>query len=373
MKLNKKHFIFSIFLFIMGLAFFIINGGRPITNINIKNKETAKKKLVIEDFKVPKLELELVSNDIYSMKIPKGWIIEITGEYESFGFHLYDPNNLGLHIYYYGNFSPFLKSNEAKELWNYYISTSGFADSKYLADAYVIETPNIESVYALFDKFTKYAKQYGVNHNFPYLGKYNLIERLNYETPMNSVAEDEAILRLELKQQNIDCQALVAGTIVNVIKYNANGIDTGYYTVYALSGFIAPFDDFKYYEEVLRESLSSFKFNEKYVEQGVQLIEWKTEEALKLGKTLSEISDSYNQAWWDRQKTHDVLSEKRSDSNLGYDRVYDTETGATYKMELGLYDEYKNSLEEYSNSKLELVPDNEYDLYLQPISGYILK
>ncbi len=95
--------------------------------------------------------------------------------------------------------------------------------------------------------------------------------------------------------------------------------------------------------------------------------------ALQVGRTLSEAADSYNEAWSNRQRVNDALSQKRSDATMGYDRLYDTETGEVYRAELGFYDQYDTHREEFENIDLQPVPDDDYDLYEKEIKGYIYK
>lgn len=369
MKISKK-----LIIIISLIVVITIVAGVIIYSLVTKDSIAIFKKAVaIKEATTLALKLSEVSNEVYSMKIPEGWKMETTGEYETFGFRLYDPNNTARQIFYYGKFSPFLKSNEEKQFWINYIANGGYSTSKYLADAYVLNPVNIETFYSTFDNFVAYAKDYGIVHNFPVLGKYNLVERLSYSTPMANVAKDEAILRISLEQNNIPCEALLAGSVVDAMSYYAGGIDAGYYTVYMVSGIIAPSDEFILLEKTLTESLGSFSFTKDYIDAGVAQNKWETEKALEIGKMLSEANDSYNNAWYERQKSYDALSQKRSDSNLGYDRLYDKVTGDTYKAELGFYDEYKTNKEEYSNPNLELVPDSDYELYGRPISGYISK
>ena len=70
------------------------------------------------------------------------------------------------------------------------------------------------------------------------------------------------------------------------------------------------------------------------------------------------IMDSYNR----RNATYDVLSQKRSDATLGYERVQDTETGEYYRAENGFTDWYKGT---------RYRPAPEKAAYLTPVSGYI--
>ena len=150
-------------------------------------------------------------------------------------------------------------------------------------------------------------------------------------------------------------------------------VDAGYYAVYYITGISAPADEFYTLQETLSQSLSSFQYSQSYIDNGVQQIDEGTKQALEIGKMLSQAADSNNQAWHDRQRPIDALSKKRSDAKLGYDRLYDTETGETYRAELGFYDDYDIHREEYSNPNLQLVPDDGYSLYEKGVSGYIYK
>ena len=159
--------------------------------------------------------------------------------------------------------------------------------------------------------------------------------------------------------------------MVDSLSYPANGVDAGYYTVYVITGVTAPADEFAGLQPILSSALASFRFTDSYIRQGVSQINWETEQAQAIGKTLSEAADSYNDAWHQRNKVNDALSQKRSDATLGYETLKDPVTGETYKADAGFYDEYAKNKDDWSNPNLELVKDNDYDAYSQPVSGYI--
>ena len=68
-------------------------------------------------------------------------------------------------------------------------------------------------------------------------------------------------------------------------------------------------------------------------------------------------------SWEKRNNSYDIISQKQSDATLGYERVYDTETGDVYKAYNGFTDEYKGN-------RYQAVTD---DMYTKTISGYIEK
>ena len=320
-----------------------------------------------------KLKLEEHDGGFFTIKLPENWVIETTGQYETFGFRAHDPDSPGRQIYFYGKMDPFLKSIEAKDFWKSYIATGGYGDAQLYADAPVLSPPTIEKFYSLFGEFTALAAQYGINHNFPQLGDLEVLESMPQNSPLGGPAVDDTILRGHFTHDGVPCEGLFAGSIYDYLSYDALGVDAGHYVVYVVTGISAPADEFIHLQETLAESLGSFQFAQSYIDQGVAKIEWEAQKALEIGKTLSESADSYNQAWHDRQPAKDTVGQKDSDKTLGYDRLYDTETGETYRAELGWYDGYNTNREKYNNPNLELVPGDGYELYNKEVSGYIRK
>ena len=88
-----------------------------------------------------------------------------------------------------------------------------------------------------------------------------------------------------------------------------------------------------------------------------------TQQALALNASIQKSFDSYMSAWESRQKSYDIMSQKQSDATLGYERVYDTDTGDIYKAYNGFTDDYK--CERYKS-----ITDN---MYTEKTSGYIEK
>ena len=57
------------------------------------------------------------------------------------------------------------------------------------------------------------------------------------------------------------------------------------------------------------------------------------------------------------------MSQKQSDATLGYERVYDTETGEIYKA-------YNGFTDDYDGERYKSITDN---MYTKKTSGYIEK
>ena len=75
------------------------------------------------------------------------------------------------------------------------------------------------------------------------------------------------------------------------------------------------------------------------------------------------MSDMIMDSWEKRNNSYDIISQKQSDATLGYERVYDTETGDIYKA-------YNGFTDDYTGDRYKAITDN---MYTSPISGYIEK
>ena len=85
--------------------------------------------------------------------------------------------------------------------------------------------------------------------------------------------------------------------------------------------------------------------------------------AMAIQKICNQTSDIITSGWNERQKTYDILSQKRSDATMGYERVRDTDTGEIYKATVGFTDHDWHG-------KYEPITDEMYNL---PTAGYIEK
>lgn len=329
--------------------------------------------LNLEPAESVQLELVEYNGGFFTMKVPVNWTLETTGEYENFGFRLHDPACPAKQIFFYGNMKPFLKSEEAKRAWRSYLAGGGYAEAQLYADAPVLSPATTAQFFTIFDEFTALASRYGIAHNFPSFVNLEIVEQAPRCSPIASASLDDSILRGLFIHDQIPCEGLLAASVFELMTSYMGTVDAGYHGVYIVTGISAPADEFYLLEETLAESLASFQFDEDYVHQGVARKEWETKAALEVGKTLSEAAASYNQAWHERQRVYDALSQKRSDTTLGYDRLYDAETKTIYRAELGFYDEYEIDREKFANPNLYPVPDDNYDLYEKAISGYIYK
>jgi hypothetical protein len=91
---------------------------------------------------------------------------------------------------------------------------------------------------------------------------------------------------------------------------------------------------------------------------------------MKAGQTLREASVIITDGWNARNKTLDIVAQKRSDATLGYERVYDPGTGDVYRVENGFIDTYEADRSAYDMTGLRALPPDDYRLWTAtPLDG----
>lgn len=212
------------------------------------------------------------------------------------------------------NMKYFLKSDAGKDAWATYLMYGGYGDAQIFADALVLAPATTEQFFYTFNDYTSYAAKYGVVHNFPIFDELEIMESTPRNSPITANCVDDSVVRTLFTQNDIPCEGLFAAGVADAMTSYMYNVDAGYYVVYFITGISAPADEFYLLQDALSESLSSFQYAESYIQQGVQRIDEGTQLALEIGKMLSQAADANNQAWHNRQRPIDALSQKRSDA-----------------------------------------------------------
>ena len=156
---------------------------------------------------------------------------------------------------------------------------------------------------------------------------------------------------------------MFSASVVNFGDNYMNGIDTTYYMVYNIMSITSEKDKFIDYKDLLLESINSIEFTDAYVKKTIDDGNAQTKQALELNRQIQQAFDSYMSAWENRSKTYDIMSQKQSDATLGYERVYDTDTGEIYKA-------YNGFTDDYDGQKYKSISE---EMYTEKTSGYIEK
>lgn len=328
------------------------------TNTN-KTTTSSKEKINIKAAEYTTIQYETFSNNDISMKIPKGWKVEYFSGSIS-GIRAYNPQNDLYNIYYFIEISGFNKSTEVQQFYQNKTAVwkNGFEKFPVLNPA----TP--ENYYKKWTTIMSFLKNTVGNINVPYFYNFKVIEQYALNSQIKASLGNkatEAVLRASFtdSMEKKSGEGLFSTCIVDVAP-NDKYFPLGSYNV---MGITAPEEELINWESILTKCLSSITYSDSFTQSQINISNNTTSLTLSANKEISNAFNSYCNAWNNRQTSYDVTRQKYSDSTLGYERVYNTETGAIYKA----YNGFTNS---YSGNIYKTVTD---DMYSKAISGYIEK
>ena len=372
MNENKKSKIWMI-IALIAIVIIVILGVMLLNNNKKESDEVGKteKSATKEDVKIvaneaSKLTLEEYKTDNFTMKKPTGWTVETGGTGIFYAIRVYDPQNTNNQVYLMLKVQPLLKNTSAKTSWqNYYSMSGNNSQYKLFADAVVLDNPTTEGFYKKFDEISTYLSSLEPTLStmkFPKFSNFTKIEEFESSASMKSVALDSKVLRGTFTGENSkEGEGLFMASVVNFGNQYQGGVDMGYYMIYDIMSITSAKDEFIDYKDILLESVNSIEFTDSYVKQTIDDSNAQTQKALELNASMQKAFDSYMSAWENRQKSYDIMSQKQSDATLGYERVYDTDTGEIYKA-------YNGFTDDYTGERYQTITDN---MYTEKTSGYI--
>ncbi|MBR2833681.1 MAG: hypothetical protein IKE75_04580 [Bacilli bacterium] len=367
---NNKNYKFKAMLMsviIGGLMFGFIFGSL-FSNINTNNKKTlknifkTKEKVNIVKNEASTITYETFDNGLISLKIPKDWKVETPNlDYIHYSFKVYNPKNPNYMFLFSMKLEGFNKTQNAKDWQNKYYPNVVFAKLP------VIDPQTTEAFYKIWNETADFVNTENVKSEyFPKFNDFTIIENLG----ANSIGGD--ILRATYTNNNIKNQGLFTASVKEIGTYYVNSnvfnlfsekIDVSPLNVYNIIFMTAPDNEFNDWNQVLDNCLSTLKFSDTFVngfnqEEASIMSNFKANQAI-----YDSISDGIMDSWEKRNNSYDIISQKQSDATLGYERVYDTDTGEIYKA-------YNGFMDDYSGTKYKTITD---DMYTKKTSGYIEK
>lgn len=297
----------------------------------------------------------------FSIEIPKGWQLTTAGECASFAFVAHDPQDLARQILYFGEVGPVYMNAEQKQLDLQYMNMGGYPVTW-------IEMPVVQPLTpeTFLEHFQDIANTQIARNFMPSCPEFQNLQSIAITLqPCLITGGSTALVRALFTQDGEVAEGLFLLTVAPVIGYTGNPGGSIAYG-FSLTGITAPKDEFKQLENMLVRCLESFTISNSYVNQCLQQQAEAYRGIFKAGRTLSETSDIIMQGWENRNRSEDILAEKRSDAILGTERLYDPETGDVYEFENGFFDRYDLERNSYEMNNLELLPDGDYDLWMKP-------
>ena len=293
------------------------------------------------------MKFQNYDNGLFSMKIPQGWKVRIGApDHTHYTFMAYNPNNTDYKIFFnmknwriYEN-----PKNENFSLKDY--------PSAQMAKLPAIEPQTTKAFYKVFTNAYNLSQSV-LSFKVPVIKNLKAIE-----TPLGLNATGGKIIR---------------GVYQNEFDKNVEGIFTAtikefkmppvvMLIVYNTVFFTAPEGELVNWIPVLNYSLSTVRFSNRYIDNYYREQGQVVKNANAIQAICNQTSNIITSDWNEKQKTYDILSQKRSDATMSYDRIRDKETGKIYKAELGFMDNSEVT------KRYEHITDDMYNL---PIARYI--
>ena len=340
----------------------VVPGNSPSDDTAGKSEQTVKTgndnkdpKVKIVPAETSKIEYEDFDNGKIRLQIPKGWkvLVPRVVTYSGYSFRVYNPNRPEIGYMFSLAVSGFLKSEEARA--KYY----SLYPSAVFGQLAAVDPQTTEGFYSAWAHNAKFANDTQLREDFYIVTTdFEMIENLG----KNALGGD--ILRGTYTASNGEkLQGLFTATVVDVGSYMMYGLDLAPLNSYHNIIMHAPDDEFNNWASILDYSIGTIEFTEEFMKGFNREQSTKIEVVQANAKIYDEISDMIMDSWEKRSNSYDIISQKRSDATLGYERVYDTETGDVYRA-------YNGFTDDYSGTRYQSITD---DMYTSVISGYIEK
>ena len=341
---------------ILGILLFKKDDG----SIKLKNG----KRVAIKENETKKIEYEPFDNGLVKLQIPKGWQVTVAPgvDYIHYNFKVYDPNDDNYIFFFALKFEGYLKSKKARDWYN-----KNYPDTMF-AKLPAIDPQTTERFFEVWNTAVDYSNKEEVKTKyFNHLNNFEVIENLG----KTAVGGD--ILRAKYTNDDGKLQqGLFTASVTDVGNYMVNEnvfnlfskkIDVWPLNIYNIMYMSTPDEEFINWQPVLEKCLSSIEFTDAFM-KGFNNEETTIAKTIQANaKIYNEMSDMIMDSWEKRNNSYDIISQKQSDATLGYERVYDTETGDIYKA-------YNGFTDDYSGERYKPITD---DMYTKATSGYIEK
>lgn len=319
------------------------------------------------------VETEVYQTSDFSITIPKGWTVESGGVNIYHSIHVFDPAKPVNGMFVLLKAECLLHSEEGKQAWQFYYN-SGQTAAQLLASAPVLSNPSTENFYKIFSQYTA-AIAIDPTYNgytFPKFDNFTVTDRFEANDSMKAYALGDEVLRATFESNGQMGEGMFTAAVVDFGSmpisngefsgYLLKQVDGGYYMAYNIAAVTAEKDTFIEWENILTKCLSSLEYSDSFVSATVNASNEKLAQAKEISRNFNQTMDGIMSSWENRSKSQDIMSQKQSDATLGYERVYDTETGEVYKATNGFTDVY-------DGKRYQPVTDD--SMYALPTSGYI--
>jgi len=304
------------------------------------------------------LTLETYDGGFFTVKKPTGWKIYTAGAYGTFGFLLQDPANPARQVLYLGEVSPFYQSQKQKDIDLNYMRTTRWVVG--WRDMPVVSPLTPAEFFTRFEQIAKSKIGTGYMPKLPRFSGFRVLAQQAVSSPLT--IGTTSLVTGYFVQGGVPCEGQFLATVAPYMPFmNGPGGGTG------IAGHVvaitAPVSEFVGLQDDLAACVDSFHMSDAYVQAGIAQSKENFKGVMKAGQTLREASAIITDGWNARNKTLDIIAQKRSDATLGHERVYDPSTGEVYQVENGFIDKYEANRSAYDNTGLRALPSDDYSLW----------
>lgn len=186
---------------------------------------------------------------------------------------------------------------------------------------------------------------------YPTINDFTVIDKLG-----NVPIGGDIVRASYVNESGEPCEGLFTSTPAVFSLYYVNAVNT-YNSVF----FTTPAGELVNWVDTLNYCIGTITFSETFVEAYYDQEQAIVQNSIEIANINNETSNIITSGWENRQTEYDIVSQKQSDATLGYERVYDTETGEVYQA-------YNGFMDEYDGERYDLISDEQYSL---PVAGYI--
>ena len=307
--------------------------------------------------------LQAFDNGAFSMQVPAGWNMAVAGDCTSMAFVIQDPREPLRKILYFGLVGPVYQSQTQRQV-DYQCMQMGAMPIQWF-DMPVVDPLTPENLLANFSQVASSQLAQQFMPGLPRLDGFYVISSTPQPCYLNAPGARSALVRGLFVENGRVAQGLFSLTTAPFMP-SMGGPGGGTAYGYMLSGITAPKSELDVLRPLLMKSLSSFSVHPAYVQGCLVRSQASFQSVMRAGKILSETSDILTRSWEERNRSYDIMAEKRSDAMLGKERLYDPGTGDVYEFQNGFYDQYRLNPQEYRNSHLQPLPAGDAGLWAAP-------
>jgi hypothetical protein len=257
-----------------------------------------------------------------------------------------------------GEVEPFYQSQKQKDIDINYVRTAGYNVG--WTDMPVVSPLTPAEFFVKFEQIAKSKIGTKFMAQLPRLSGFKVLAQQS--VPSQLKIGKTSLVTGYFVRSGVPCEGQFLATVAPYMAF-MNGPGGGTGIAGHVVGIMAPVSEFAGLEDDLAACVDSFKFSADYVRAGVAQSKENFKGVMAAGQTLREASAIITDGWAARNKSLDIIAQKRSDGTLGYERVYDPATGDVYQTENGFFDRYDARRAQYDMDGLQPLPANDYALW----------